>query len=234
MRLIALLVALLACAGGADARSWPTRPIKLIVPTGPGAATDVMARLLADGVSRGLGQPVIVEDLPGASGLVAHQAAARAAPDGYTFLFTNTSGMAINLISFKQLPYDPTRDFVPVALVCHPAPQILSVNIALPVDTLAAFLAYARANRGKLALGFDTTAARRLRGETAQQACGPWIGGSAVPVGRADGPGHRLRRHPGDDRPPWRRPTHRSRPEKSGASPSRPPRDFRGCPIWAP
>jgi tripartite-type tricarboxylate transporter receptor subunit TctC len=150
--------AIALCAAAAQAQNWPTRPIKLIVPTGPGAATDVMARLLADGASRGLGQPVIVENLPGASGIVAHQAAARAAPDGYTFLFTNTSGMAINLISFKQLPYDPTRDFTPVALVCNLGPQMLSVNIAVPATSLGEFIAYARANRDKLSLAYDTTA----------------------------------------------------------------------------
>ena len=76
---------------------------RLIVPTGPGAATDVMARLLGEGVGRTLGQPVVVENMPGASGILAHQAVARAAPDGHTLLFTNTSGMAINLVSFKQL-----------------------------------------------------------------------------------------------------------------------------------
>ena len=117
-----------------------------------------MARLLADGVSRSLGQPVVVENMPGASGILAHQAAARAAPDGYTLLFTNTSGMAINLISFKQLPYDPTRDFTPVAMVCSLGPQMLSVNAELPVDTLAELIAYAKANRGKLSMAFDTTA----------------------------------------------------------------------------
>jgi tripartite-type tricarboxylate transporter receptor subunit TctC len=150
--------AVAVCAAAAQAQNWPARPIKLIVPTGPGAATDVMARLLADGASRGLGQPIIVENLPGASGIVAHQAAARAAPDGYTFLFTNTSGMAINLISFKQLPYDPTRDFTPVALVCNLGPQMLSVNVAVPATSLGDFIAYARANRDKLSLAYDTTA----------------------------------------------------------------------------
>ncbi len=102
--------------------------MKLIVPTGPGAATDVMARMLADGVGRTLGQPIVVENMPGASGILAHQAVARAAPDGYTLLFTNTSGMAINPVSFKQLPYDPARDFTPVAMVCSLGPQMLSVN----------------------------------------------------------------------------------------------------------
>ena len=105
-----------ASAVNAQTPPWPTRSIKLIVPTGPGAATDVMARLMAEAVARGLGQPLVVENLPGASGILAHQAAARAPADGYTFLFTNTSGLAINPVSFKSIPYDPARDFVPEAL----------------------------------------------------------------------------------------------------------------------
>jgi tripartite-type tricarboxylate transporter receptor subunit TctC len=161
LRLIVCWIALVI-AGAANAQTnapnWPSRPIRLIVPTGAGAATDIMARLLADGISRGLGQPVVVENMPGASGIVAHQAAARATPDGYTFIFTNTSGIAINPISFKQLPYNPARDFTAVATVCSLAPQMLSVNIALPVTTAAEFLAYAKANRGKLSVAFDTTA----------------------------------------------------------------------------
>src|SRR5499433_1192633 len=146
------------CAAAAHVQNWPARPIKLIVPTGPGAATDVMARLLADGASRTLGQPIIVENLPGASGILAHQSVARAAPDGYTLLFTNTSGMAINPISFKQLPYDPTRDFAAVALVCNLGPQMLSVNADLPVSTVGELIAYAKSNRGKLSIAFDNTA----------------------------------------------------------------------------
>jgi tripartite-type tricarboxylate transporter receptor subunit TctC len=149
--------ALLLPAEG-SAQSWPSRPIKLIVPTGPGAATDVMARLLADGVSRTIGQPMIVENLSGASGILAHQSVARAAPDGYALLFTNTSGMAINLISFKQLPYDPTRDFLPVALVCSLGPQMLSVTATLPVSNVDGLIAYAKANAGRLSIGFDNTA----------------------------------------------------------------------------
>jgi tripartite-type tricarboxylate transporter receptor subunit TctC len=117
-----------------------------------------MARLVADGVSRTLGQPMVVENMPGASGILAHQAAARAAPDGYTLLFTNTSGMAINLVSFKQLPYDPTRDFTAVALVCSLAPQMLSVNAELPVASVGELITYAKANPGKLSIAFDTTA----------------------------------------------------------------------------
>src|SRR6266481_8980509 len=150
--------ALVMLAADGNAQTWPSRPIKLIVPTGPGAATDVMARLLADGVSRTLGQPIVVENIPGASGILAHQSAARAVPDGYTLLFTNTSGMAINLVSFKQLPYEPTRDFTPVATVCNLGPQMLSANAELPVRTLPELIAHARADRGRLSIAFDTTA----------------------------------------------------------------------------
>jgi tripartite-type tricarboxylate transporter receptor subunit TctC len=142
----------------ARADTWPSRPIKLIVPTGAGASTDVMARLVADGVSRTIGQAVFVENIPGASGILGHETAAHAPPDGYTLLFTNTSGMAINLISFKQLPYDPTRDFSAVALVCNLAPQMLSVNADLPVKTIDDLIAYAKANPGKLSIAFDNTA----------------------------------------------------------------------------
>jgi tripartite-type tricarboxylate transporter receptor subunit TctC len=150
--------ALLALAGEAAAQTWPNRPLKLVVPTGAGSATDVMARLLAGGISSGLGQPVVVENMPAASGVVAHQTVARAEPDGHTLLFTNTSGMAVNLVSFKQLPYDPTRDFLPVAMVCSLGPQMLSVNAEVPAQTIQEFLSYARATRGKLSMGFDNTA----------------------------------------------------------------------------
>jgi tripartite-type tricarboxylate transporter receptor subunit TctC len=150
--------ALLAVATDVHAQSWPSRPIKLVVPTGPGAATDVMARLLSEGVSRALGQIVIVENQAGASGILAHQSVARAAPDGYTFLFTNTSGMIFNPISFKQLPYDPLRDFTPVASVCSQGPQMVSVNANVPAHSVSELIAYAKANRGKLSIAFDVTA----------------------------------------------------------------------------
>jgi tripartite-type tricarboxylate transporter receptor subunit TctC len=128
------------------------------VPTGAGTATDIMARLVANGIGAGLGQPVVVENMPAASGLLAHQAAARATPDGYTLLFTATSGMSVNPISFKTLAYDPARDFVAVAMVCSLGPQMLSVNAELPVKSVPELFAYAKANRGKLSSGFDNTA----------------------------------------------------------------------------
>lgn len=153
-----VLCALLAGAGDATAQSWPSRTVKIIVPTGPGAATDVMARQMADSVTRGLGQPVVVENLAGASGIPAHQGASRAAPDGYTFLFTNTSGMAINPVSFKSIPYDPARDFTAVAMVVDFGPQMLSVNAETPFKTTAELIAYGKANPGKLSYAVDVTA----------------------------------------------------------------------------
>ena len=150
------ITVVIACATNAE--TWPSRAIKLIVPTGPGAATDIMARLIADAVSRTIGRPMFVENMPGASGILAHETAARAAPDGYTLLFTNTSGMAINLISFKHLPYDPTHDFAAVALACSLGPQMLSVNADLPVSSVSELITYAKANRGKLSIAFDNTA----------------------------------------------------------------------------
>ena len=153
-----ICIALLGVGVEGHAQSWPTRPVRLAVPTGPGAATDIMARLLADAVSKTLGQPMVVENMPGASGIVAHQAVARAPADGYTLLFTNTSGMAINPVTFKRLPYDPVKDFTPIAMVCNLGPQMLSVSADLPPQTLAEFIVYAKANRGKLSMGFDNTA----------------------------------------------------------------------------
>jgi tripartite-type tricarboxylate transporter receptor subunit TctC len=153
-----LAIGLLAFPAQAHAQSWPSRPIKLVVPTGPGAATDVMARLLSDGISRALGQTVVVENQAGASGILAHQTVARAAPDGYTFLFTNTSGMIFNKIQFKQLAYDPLRDFTPVASVCSQGPQMVSVNADVPAKSVPELISYAKANRGKLSIAFDVTA----------------------------------------------------------------------------
>src|SRR5215471_7308680 len=153
-----LALAAVSAQAQAHAQGWPSRPIKLVVPTGPGAAPDVMARLLSDGISRALGQTVVVENQPGASGILAHQTVARAAADGYTFLFTNTSGMIFNPISFKQLPYDPLRDFTPVASVCSQGPQMVSVNADVPAKSVPELISYAKANRGKLSIAFDVTA----------------------------------------------------------------------------
>ena len=163
MRRWLLLTLLLLEAASVEVRAqptsppWPNRPVRLIVPQGPGAGTDVIARLIADGVSQKLGQPVVVENLPAASGILAHQTAAHAAPDGATFLFSTVSGLAINPVTIRSLPYDPARDFTPVAMVVDFAPQMLSVNAELPVKSVPEFIAYAKANAGKLSYAVDVS-----------------------------------------------------------------------------
>ena len=147
------------CVGTSTAlaQSWPDKPVKLIVPTGAGAATDIMARIMAGEVSKSINGTIFVENIGGSSGIPAHQAAARAEPDGYTFLFSNTSGLALNLVSFKQLPYNPEIDFAAVATVVDLGPQMLSVHKDVPARSLAEFIAYVKANPGKMSYGVDAT-----------------------------------------------------------------------------
>lgn len=158
-RLIAVLMLLGATLGAhAQEAAWPDRPIKLIVPTGPGAATDIMARLLANDVSVRIGGSVFVENVAGGAGVPAHQATARAQPDGYTFLFTNTTGLAVNPVTFKQLPYDPAKDFTAVALVTDLSPQMISVHKDTPARTLPELVAWVKANPGTVSYAVDATA----------------------------------------------------------------------------
>jgi tripartite-type tricarboxylate transporter receptor subunit TctC len=150
-------LALLLTTVGAYAQSWPTRPVKLIVATGPGLATDIMARLLAEGVSRALGQQVVVENMPGASGIVGAQAAARATNDGYTLFFANASGLTSNMFMIKSLPYDPTRDYASVAMVCDSGPFVVAVHPDVPAKSLAELIAYGKAQPGKLSYAVDAS-----------------------------------------------------------------------------
>ena len=106
-----------------------------------------MARLLADGVSRTLGQQIYVENVPGASGITGAQQAARATPDGYTLFFANASTFTSNMFMLKSIPYDPMRDFTAVAMVSNQGPVVVSVYSELPVNTLAELIAYGKANR---------------------------------------------------------------------------------------
>jgi tripartite-type tricarboxylate transporter receptor subunit TctC len=144
-------------AGAQTAPNWPARPIKLIVATGPGLATDIMARLLSEGVSRGLGRQMFVENVPGASGIVGAQAAARAPNDGHTFFFANASGLTSNMFMIKSLPYDPTRDYAAVAMVCDSGPFVVAVHPDLPVKTLPELIAYGKAQPGKLSYAVDAS-----------------------------------------------------------------------------
>jgi tripartite-type tricarboxylate transporter receptor subunit TctC len=153
-----VLAVILSAVSEAHAQNWPTRQVKLIVPTGAGHAVDIMARMLATGVSQTLGQTIFVENMPGASGFIGAQATARAEPDGYTLLFAPASLLTTNLFLFKSLPYDPTKDFAAVAMVCDKGPMVVTVNPGLPVKTVPELIAYGKANPGKLSYAVDATA----------------------------------------------------------------------------
>lgn len=130
-------------------QGYPNRPITLIVPSSPGGTTDFTARLIADPLSRVLGQPVVVENKGGASGNIGGQAVSMAKPDGYTFLVAYSGYQVGNPHLFKKSPWDPIKDFAPVAFLTK-APQVIVVNPGLPVNDLKELTAYAKANPGKL------------------------------------------------------------------------------------
>ncbi len=132
--------------------AYPTRPVKLIAPFPPGGTSDVLARLLAQKLSEGLGQSVTVENRGGASGNIGHELAAKSAPDGYTLLLSNSSTVVTNPHLFKKLPFDPINDFTPISMVAS-AGQVLVVHPSVPVTTLTELTALARANPGKLNFG---------------------------------------------------------------------------------
>src|SRR5262249_39593597 len=145
-------------ADGALAQSYPSRPIRMIVPFPPGGA-DVMARLTADHVSPALGQPVVVENRAGGGGgTVGSKTVAAADPDGYTLLFTSPGPLTSSAAVYKNLDYDPIKSFAPVAMIAV-SPFVLVVHPVVPVRSMQEFVGYARANPGKLSyasVGYGT------------------------------------------------------------------------------
>jgi tripartite-type tricarboxylate transporter receptor subunit TctC len=150
-----LLCGMLLAATPATAQDWPTRPIKMIVSTGPGTGTDAMARLLSDRVQRHLGQQIVIENMAGAAGMIGAQAAARAPADGYTLYYAPSSSMSSNLFFYKNVPYHPLRDFAPVALVGDRSAFAVAVHPDVPVKTLPELIALAKAQPGKLTYAVD-------------------------------------------------------------------------------
>jgi tripartite-type tricarboxylate transporter receptor subunit TctC len=151
MRTFLMLLAMLV-SHAALAQAWPNRPVRLVVPFAAGAGTnDIMARLVGQHLGARLGQPVVIENRPGAGGIAGTEAAAKAAPDGYTFLMTNVS-LITSAYLYAKLPYDPQRDFVPVTLVAT-APLMLVVHPSVAASSVRELIALARANPGRLAFG---------------------------------------------------------------------------------
>jgi len=149
IRIAACAIALTSFSAAAQ-EAWPTRPVKLIVPSSPGGGTDLFARLLAQALVEALKQQFIVDNRPGASGNIGAEAAARSAPDGYTFLVSANPALTVNPSLYKKLPYDAEHDFSPVARGVI-APQVICVHPSLNVKTLAELIALGKRDPGKIA-----------------------------------------------------------------------------------
>ena len=153
-----LLITALTIACPALAQTYPTQPIKLIAPFPPGGSVDIMARLIAEPLGRGLGQRIVIENRSGASGNIGMEAAARAAPDGYT-LVLNTIPLVTNKSLFEKLTWDPVRDFAPIGMVAT-APHVLVVPAKVPARSVDDLVRLARERPGKLnyaSAGIGTT-----------------------------------------------------------------------------
>ncbi|MBK8741669.1 MAG: tripartite tricarboxylate transporter substrate binding protein [Betaproteobacteria bacterium] len=152
MNRIALLIASLLLSAVATAQPYPNKPIRVIVPFGPGSSTDVITRILTQSVSTSIGQPFIIDNKPGGDGAVAGIEAAKAAPDGYTIFIGSGSPIAAVPALRKNPPYDSVNDFTPITDIGR-FTLFLFVNSEVPVKTFQEFIAYAKANPGKLAYG---------------------------------------------------------------------------------
>jgi len=136
----------------AAAQAWPSKPIRLVVPYPAGGPTDILGRVIAQRLSEALGQPVTVDNRPGASGNLGSDLVAKAAPDGYTLVLGNNATHATNESLFPNMPYQTLRDFAPVALVAS-VTNMVTVHPSLPVRSMAELVAHAKANPGKLNYG---------------------------------------------------------------------------------
>lgn len=157
--MLALLCAfglLAAVPAGSAPERYPVRPVRVLIPFAPGSATDIVARAIAEELRNSLGQPFVVESKPGASGQIAAEMAARAAPDGYTlFLTTNTTHSA-NPYLFRRLPYDPISDFTPIGRISY-FPFVLAVNADLPVRDMPELVTFSQQRRGQVSYAYGNS-----------------------------------------------------------------------------
>ncbi|MGH6622811.1 MAG: Bug family tripartite tricarboxylate transporter substrate binding protein, partial [Burkholderiaceae bacterium] len=143
----------------AQAQDYPKGPVRMIVPFPSGSATDLAARVIGQQLQNALGKPFLVENKPGAQGTIAGNEVVRATPDGLTLLFTSNTAIASNVPLMKKMPYDPTKDFAPVAGVGDTS-LVLMVRSDFPAKDLKEFIAYAKQNPGKLAGGYGSTSSQ--------------------------------------------------------------------------
>jgi tripartite-type tricarboxylate transporter receptor subunit TctC len=148
---LSVLTGLLVASTAVHAQSARSnKPVRLIIANSAGSTPDAATRAATDLLSRGLGQPWVVDNRPGGEGIIAAEAGAKAAPDGYTFFLASATSLAIIPHLKKSIPYDPVKDFIPVAMVIDSGPSAVAVNVELPIKTLPELIAYTRSNPGKL------------------------------------------------------------------------------------
>jgi len=155
--------------------AWPQRPVTLVVPSAPGGTTDFTARLVADSLQRALGQPVVVDNKPGASGNIGNQFVAKARPDGHTLLVAYSGFQVGNPHLFPNAGWDPIKDFTPVVMMTR-APQVIAINGNLKANTVAELVAFAKANPGKLNYASSGNGSiQHIAGELFKQLTGTFI-----------------------------------------------------------
>jgi tripartite-type tricarboxylate transporter receptor subunit TctC len=152
MKRMAIAAVALLAAAHASAQTYPAKPIRIVVPFPPGGAVDFYARVVQPPLSEMLGQPVVIDNKTGASGMIGAESVAKAAPDGYTLLLGNIASLAINVGIYPKMPYDPVKDFTPIIRTVD-VNYVLVVHPSLPVKTVPELIAYAKANPGKLSYG---------------------------------------------------------------------------------
>jgi tripartite-type tricarboxylate transporter receptor subunit TctC len=148
IRLCTALFAALAATSAFSQESYPTKPIRVIVGYSAGGGNDIIVRVMVPELSKGLGQPIVVENKPGAQSIIAAEAAAKASPDGYTIFMGPSGPMTINPATYSKLPYDAQRDFIPISMICS-FPLIVVVDPKLPIKSVKELIQYAKANPGK-------------------------------------------------------------------------------------
>ena len=144
--------ALVASASAVHAQAWPSKPIRYIVPFAPGGTTDILARLVGPKLGEALGQPIVVENRPGAAGAIGAELLAKSPPDGYTIGGGTISSHAINVTLYSKLPYDPVKDFAPITMLAT-LPNMLVVHPTLNVSSVPELIVLLRANPNKYSFG---------------------------------------------------------------------------------
>ena len=155
-RMLLCALPLLVAAVPATAQDWPARPVKFVISQPPGTSPDIVARFLAERLGRMVGQQVVVENRPGGQNVIGAQAVAKAPADGYTYFFATTAAIVTNPLTFKALPYNPEKDFMPVAMIAK-SPMVIAVNASLPAKSIADLVALDKKQPGKLAAANEGT-----------------------------------------------------------------------------